>query len=92
MVSGLNKWQASTLGLATVYQWLNGSLQLHQRAMREVRASSGSCCPPQLHSAEAREAAGLLGSLSITQGFKTHGPSIAARAAPAQSMLRPTGV
>ena len=37
-MSGLNKWQASTLGLATVYQWLQGSLQLHQRAMREVTA------------------------------------------------------
>ena len=38
VVSGLNKWQASTLGLATVYQWLQGSLQLHQRAMWEVTA------------------------------------------------------
>ena len=43
VVSSLNRWQASTLGLSMVWQWLHGSLQLHQSAMREVGA--GPACP-----------------------------------------------
>ena len=40
VVSSLNRWQASTLGLSSVYQWLHGSLQLHQNAIREVGVCS----------------------------------------------------